>query len=230
MPCLFHEIEKKDVCKRNIEMIEIVNIKHFTYFHIVKCLICLSTKFSSREYIPLCWLQGIKHIYTCLNTCAFVSYKRKSEAQAHQYRSLSVTEAECRLSLLSLSHSLSLSLSQSPSLTLLWHKPIKPRLIGHVKWRNRARTQVWHFIIISTAFGSQSTTTMMTTIPLPISRSINLAPSRCACVCVLWRCCEIFKKYSIFSFDVLISCDKPLWGASYSKSGDNYVVKRLWEG
>lgn len=33
---------------------------------------------------------------------------------------------------------------------LLWHKPIKPRLIGHVKWRNRARTQVWHFIIIST--------------------------------------------------------------------------------
>jgi len=95
-------------------------------------------RWSKKKYVHI-----FMYLYLYLCICVFVSYKTKSEAHAHQYRS-SGSQAECRLSL-------SLCVCVCVCLcVLLWHKPIKPRLIGHVKWRNRARTQVWHFIIIST--------------------------------------------------------------------------------
>jgi len=69
---------------------------------------------------------------------------------------------------------------------LLWHKPIKPRLIGHVKWRNRARTQVWHFIIISTASAAPTLYRVYQSGPVSHDRSI--------CICIFLYFC-IFSEW-----------------------------------
>lgn len=135
---------------------------------------------------------------------------RENQKRMHINIGCEIQDARCTIVYLYLADSASV---------LLWHKPIKPRLIGHVKWRNRARTQVWHFIIISTAW-------------LWLYQSCPVAHDRSICICCVLQmylcipdciciCAPIEMPYDryiplgmfciIVCFDMLISCDNHMW-------------------